>query len=253
MKKKAQEEEGGEKAPLWIISFADMISLLMAFFVMLQTLATEHTPALFTSGRGAFVAAMGDFRRNIDYFGVPKLFGKNGENLPFRTAKQKHNFNSPDPQPVTNSAADGDQEKQRRLFTDLSQSSKTDRPQLTGRIQDYIFIPAQFTAGSSQLDSETTARLTQYISAFEYAGVSHNAVIYVVGAAPDVLSPSEQWLVSEQRARNVAEFLSTALPEALRENIYWWGAGAGGSWFASMNSIKSQNHILIVTFNPSKQ
>lgn len=36
-KPKPPEEEGGEGAPLWIISFADMTSLLMAFFVMLST------------------------------------------------------------------------------------------------------------------------------------------------------------------------------------------------------------------------
>ena len=38
--KKQEEEGGGESAPLWIISFADMISLLMAFFVMLSTFST---------------------------------------------------------------------------------------------------------------------------------------------------------------------------------------------------------------------
>ncbi len=35
--KPKQEEESVEGAPLWIISFADMMSLLMAFFVMLST------------------------------------------------------------------------------------------------------------------------------------------------------------------------------------------------------------------------
>jgi flagellar motor protein MotB len=39
-KKQQQEEESGEGAPLWIISFADMISLLMAFFVMLSTFSS---------------------------------------------------------------------------------------------------------------------------------------------------------------------------------------------------------------------
>ncbi|MBN1506852.1 MAG: hypothetical protein JW955_08400 [Sedimentisphaerales bacterium] len=38
--KPKQEEESAESAPLWIISFADMMSLLMAFFVMLSTFSS---------------------------------------------------------------------------------------------------------------------------------------------------------------------------------------------------------------------
>jgi chemotaxis protein MotB len=38
--KPKQEEEAAEGAPLWIISFADMMSLLMAFFVMLSTFSS---------------------------------------------------------------------------------------------------------------------------------------------------------------------------------------------------------------------
>ena len=34
-KKKAQEEEHGESAPLWIISFADLVTLMLSFFVIL--------------------------------------------------------------------------------------------------------------------------------------------------------------------------------------------------------------------------
>jgi len=34
------EEESGESAPLWMVSFADMMSLLMAFFVMLATFSS---------------------------------------------------------------------------------------------------------------------------------------------------------------------------------------------------------------------
>jgi hypothetical protein len=37
---KQEEESGGEGAPLWMISFADMSSLLMAFFLMLTTFSS---------------------------------------------------------------------------------------------------------------------------------------------------------------------------------------------------------------------
>jgi hypothetical protein len=248
MKKQPPQEESGEKAPLWIISFADMISLLMAFFVMLQTMATEHTNELFTTGRGAFQATMCEFRRNIHGFGVPGLFSNESENRSFNSPQKRHYFDSPQTEPVISPAADGDQEKMKRLFAGLTQCAKTEPPQVTGKIQNYTSIPVQFADGGSQLDAATAAPLAHYVTSFGSAGALDDAVVfYVVGSAPDVSSPSEQWVVSEQRAANVAAFLRNALPESVRENIFWWGAGAGGSWFTSTDITKGQDHILIVT------
>jgi outer membrane protein OmpA-like peptidoglycan-associated protein len=52
-----QEEESAEGAPLWIISFADMMSLLMAFFVMLSTFSS-FGPAEALKLRKAMTAAL---------------------------------------------------------------------------------------------------------------------------------------------------------------------------------------------------
>jgi hypothetical protein len=56
-KEKPEEEEGGESAPLWIISFADMISLLMAFFVMLSTFS-NYGPKEIRKLHGVLTVAM---------------------------------------------------------------------------------------------------------------------------------------------------------------------------------------------------
>jgi outer membrane protein OmpA-like peptidoglycan-associated protein len=62
-KPKPPEEESGESAPLWIISFADMISLLMAFFVMLSTFSD------FGPREAAKLQAVGKSVLSPDYYG----------------------------------------------------------------------------------------------------------------------------------------------------------------------------------------
>ncbi|MCX5633815.1 MAG: hypothetical protein NTW93_09120 [Phycisphaerae bacterium] len=64
-KAKQQEEESCESAPLWMISFADMASLLMAFFVMLTTFASfgpAESERLTGIGKIALLANYGWFK-----------------------------------------------------------------------------------------------------------------------------------------------------------------------------------------------
>ena len=66
--KPKQEEESGEGAPLWIISFADMMSLLMAFFVMLSTFSgfgPSEAEKLQKTVRAALAANYGGWYRQM--------------------------------------------------------------------------------------------------------------------------------------------------------------------------------------------
>jgi len=64
--KKQEEEESGESAPLWMVTFSDMASLLMAFFVMLTTFASfgpEETMVIQGVGRAALLPNYGALQR----------------------------------------------------------------------------------------------------------------------------------------------------------------------------------------------
>ena len=61
MRRPGRDEEDKPKVPGWIVSFTDMITLLLSFFVLLQSLAEVRDPELFFEGQGSFVRAIRTF------------------------------------------------------------------------------------------------------------------------------------------------------------------------------------------------
>jgi chemotaxis protein MotB len=58
-KHKSHEADHGPGTPPWLISFGDMMTLFLCFFIMLVTMAKTQDAGLIASGLGPFVAQLG--------------------------------------------------------------------------------------------------------------------------------------------------------------------------------------------------
>jgi outer membrane protein OmpA-like peptidoglycan-associated protein len=250
MKKQQEHEESGEKAPLWIISFADMISLLMAFFVMLQTLAADKSNEFLSNGKGRVQLISGEFRRSMDSFGMPNLFGKPAISTSFTSTLNKSSIESPDAQ-VTNPAIDGQEEKTRRLFSELSGLAETHISQFNEQKLSFQAAPITFAGENADLNTEAKAYLAQFASTLQQTNQVDKASIYIVGLSPDISTPQRQWTISELRARTVKSFLQSLLPEKSPDSIFWWGAGPNTGELESSDASNTLPYILIATETPS--
>jgi outer membrane protein OmpA-like peptidoglycan-associated protein len=242
-------EEKGESAPLWIISFADMISLLMAFFVMLMTMATAKSGKLCNEGEGVFQETLYGFRRSIAGFGLPGLFGNAGEALEFDTPKLYYPTTG-DEDPGTNRTIDASEEKLRRVFQRLGQRARTYPSQVQGRQPDFITVPIKFAAGQSVLDDSARQFLSTFVTDLTGFAPVERLRLYVLALAPEPDSESQRWLVSARRAQAVADFLRSHLPAETGCRIFSWGAAGGGDWVSKDGPISQQSHVAIAILRP---
>ena len=86
--KHSQTEESGPKVPGYIVTFSDMVTLLLTFFVMLLSLAAVQDEELFNRGRDSFSFA-------IKNFGLGMLWGRKLK-PDFGNVKIKHFISKPD-------------------------------------------------------------------------------------------------------------------------------------------------------------
>ena len=113
--KPKKSEQSGPKVPGYIVTFSDMVTLLLTFFVMLLSLADVQDPELFDKGRDSFIDS-------LRYVGLGVLFGKR-EAPDFGNPSQKHSI--PDSEDTSsNRTLDANSEYLRRMLENLKQSAE---------------------------------------------------------------------------------------------------------------------------------
>ena len=246
--KPAVVEEAGEKAPLWIISFADMISLLMAFFVMLLTMAHEKSGKIANEGEGIFEATISGFKRSTEGFGLPEIFG--GKQNQYGTPEEALYFDSHktyyavEGDETSNRTIDAAEERIRRVFNRLGKHAKTCKSQLQWGQPDFVITPITFKYGQFVLDAPAKDFLTKFTTDLQESS-AEQLKLYIVGLASRETSEKQQWILSTKRAETVADFIRGNLPSGSQWSIYSWGAGTGGDWVVQDSAIAEQSPVFI--------
>lgn len=232
LKTRKKTDTGSPNVPAYIVTFSDMVTLLLTFFVMLLSLAQVRDPEFFNRSRNAFIA-------HIDCYGLGMLTGK--QLVPeLGELKIKYQIPAPDEKPLQRTI-DAKEEELRRLFQKVANSMRAVRSEIEIRPADYIVTGIAFARGQTALKEADKKYLAQFAMGLQPkdAGTTE---LYVLGLAADEPIGKKQWLISYLRAQNAADFLrqsGVACP------IYAWGAGSGGLWFEQDKYASEQAHILL--------
>ncbi len=241
-----QEEK--QKVPGYIVTYSDMVTLLLTFFVLLLTLAQVQDAGLIDKGRESFW-------ESIRLFGLGVLLG-NEVGPDFDASMTKHLTTEPETTP--DRAPDEYREKLRRIFERLRQSMSTLPSQIVGHRLDFSITAVRFEPGQALLNEEARQYLLRYCLDLQQNLRAETCTLYVLGLAGDESTEKQQWTLSARRAQAVAGFLEEQLAQTLVARpgasapqeappwrILWWRAGPGGNWAGQDRPDPGQSQILI--------
>lgn len=242
IRSRRKTEESGPKVPGYIVTFSDMVTLLLTFFVLLLSLAQMQDPELFETGRDAFW-------ESIHYLGLGPLFGRK-ETPDFNKIKIKHLIKEPD-YLSDKRTIDAKEEKIRRTYKKVARSMTTMRSQIVAKKTNFSVTNIRFSPSEATLNKPAKEFLTQFALSLQQNAGSEAIKLYVLGLANDETTEKKRWILSAKRAQAASEFLSDNLSE-LRWPVYSWGIGSGGYWVEQGSPVSKQSQILIAVLRTNE-
>lgn len=229
-------EEKKTEVPAYIVTFSDMVTLLLTFFVMLLTLTTVQDEEMFNMSRDAFVTS-------INTYGLGSLSSKS---TPPNFEHVKHKFFIDDLDETTSlRIIDAREENLRRTFNKIAETMSTMPSQIVAEKTDFSVTSITFPLGKTTLDVSAKNYLKQFAANVQFNSANEAMKLYVLGLARDERTEKKQWITSAIRAQAVADFISETLPSDFQCPVFSWGAGPGGQWVTHDSAISEQSQILI--------
>jgi chemotaxis protein MotB len=186
----APPEEKKQGPPAYMVSFGDMMTLILTFFILLVSMSKEQAPGLVADGVGSFIV-------QLETHGLNGVLSGAEKNAIFNKVRQR--FGLP-PRPDGAEAATYDMSSAKELLR--TQAAEALRPH--GEVaQPNLAI---FEPGSAELTYEATRYLDQLASTLR----PHEGQLLVLeGHAADSggMDPAADQALSYKRARAVRKYL----------------------------------------------
>lgn len=230
-------EESRSGAPAYIVTFSDMMTLLLTFFVLLLAMADEQNEILYKDGQSAF-------KRAVAGFGLSGILFSKSDGLQFDHPLIKYRVSKGN-DATEDRSIDSETEMMRRVIMDLEYLMKISPSQITASSKTFTAIDTHFGPGSWELDESAKQFLNKYSRQIQESFVNQPLAFYVVGTAGSEGPGKQQWTISGNRAQAVADYLKNEFSESTWP-VYCWGAGPGGDWTGSSGFISKKSQIMIV-------
>lgn len=224
MRIKKPEEKA--KVPAYIVTFSDMVTLLLTFFVMLLSLANDQDPAMFNAGKASFIRA-------IDTMGLGLMMGPKVGNQ-FNIDRPKYKIEEEEPKQDTRTI-DPEQQRLQKSIRKLSEYLQNESKNKNNYSNHTIITSILFSPGTTALPQNAMDYLDTLSQDFR---TSTNISLYVVGLPTE---NKADMATASRRAEKTASYLKSKITNQT-VNIY--SLGADSSWFGKKQP-KDNSHIWI--------
>jgi len=235
---KTYKEEKKKGAPAYIISYSDIVTNLLAFFILLQVFASHRDPELFNAGRGSFIRA-------LDGFGIPGLIFGSEQRVDMEADSASYIVDGPESGKETVRTKDAEAQRIAEMLERINQSFKAEEVGEGRGAPVVLATPLRFRRGEAVLDERGEAYLRGLWDDLLSFGRGGEVEVDIRGYAEDEETGTRKWTVAAARAAAVARYLEGMSQRNGGEGS--WVIRSGGSGASLAGAQRDLSIVIHIT------